>query len=143
MAVDSKWFYKSYWIEDGVVAYIEFIGDFDELGIIEVNEHLRDNYLDKGSAPVHAIIDASGMTGYPRSLKVLQQSTAISVKHPNIGWVILIGFDNPLIKFLSTAVSQVLGVKFKQVETFEQAKEVLKRVDFRLDTSTLSLKANK
>ncbi len=138
MSTDAKWFYKSYWLQDDTVVYIEFIGDFDDEGIIAVNTHLRDKYLIPGKAPVHAIIDASGMTGYPRSLKVLQQSTSISVKHPNIGWVVLIGFDNPLVKFFSTGVAQLLGVKFKQVESLEQAKDVLKRVDLRLDDSTLS-----
>jgi hypothetical protein len=130
-----KWFYKSYWLVDKRVAFLEIIGDFDEAGMIEFNTHLRDEYLEKGERPIHCIIDAAGLTGYPRNIGTLRRGTSISVNHPNIGWVVLVGFDNPLVKFLASAVVQILGIKFKQVESLAEAREILSRVDTRLTTS--------
>lgn len=131
-----KWYYKSHWLDDQKVVFLEIVGDFDEAGMIEFNTHLRDEYLEKGDSPVHVIIDATALTSYPRSLSTLRTGTALSIGHPNIGWVILVGFDNPLVKFLASTVVQILGVKFKQVNSLELAKDVLSRVDSRLSHLT-------
>lgn len=126
----KKWFVKSNWIEDGKIAYIELIGDFDEEGVTKFNTFWAENYLSKGNPPVHTIIDASGLTNYPKNLGMLREGSSISVKHPHAGWVLMVGFSsNPVLKFLSSAVSQVLGVKFKQVESLDDAKDVLRRIN--------------
>ena len=130
----QKWFVKSYWLQEKKLAYIELIGDFDEDGVMRFNKFWAENYLDKGNAPVHTIIDAAGLINYPKNLGMLREGTSLSVKHPNTGWVLLVGFTgNPVLKFLSSAVSQVLGVRFKQVESLEDAKNVLSRVDDSLE----------
>lgn len=132
---DGKWSAKSYWLEENKIAYIEYIGDFDDEGVIELNRFVAENYLDKGDPPVHNIIDASQLGSFPKNLSALREGSSYSVKHPNAGWMILVGFgSNPLLKFLSSAVSQVLGVKFKQVDTLEDAKSILRRVDNSLAT---------
>jgi hypothetical protein len=125
----KKWFIKSHWLEENRIAYIEIIGDMDEDGMEQFNSHFVTEYLDHGIAPVHCIIDAKALTGYPQSLRVLRDGTAKSVKHPSTGWIVLIGFDSPVFRFLVTAVTQVLGVRFKQVESLEEAKNVLRKVD--------------
>lgn len=97
---------------------------------MELNRFIAENYLETGEAPVHNIIDATELGDFPKSLKVLRESSKYSVEHPNAGWNILVGFSsNPLLKFLSSAVSQITGVKFKQVDSIEEAQAVLRRVD--------------
>lgn len=132
MSQDKSWFYKSFWLEEGKVAFLEIIGDFDDQGMVEFNTHLRDTYLEVGEAPVHCIIDAAGLSGYPRNLKALRSGTSISVKHPNTGWVLLVGFENAMLGFLATTISQLLGVKFKHVRSLEEARKVLSRIDDRI-----------
>lgn len=132
MSQDKKWFYKSFWLEEDKVAFLEIIGDFDDKGMIEFNQHMRDEYLEKGQAPVHCIIDAAGLSGYPRNLKALRSGTSISANHPKMGWVLLIGFENAMLGFLATTISQLLGLKFKQVRSLAEARDVLRRIDDRL-----------
>ena len=129
MAQEKKWFYKSYWMQDRKVAYFEIIGDFDEEGMTAFNEHMRDDYIALGEAPVHCIIDAGGLTGYPRSVAVIGKNTSKVLKHPNLGWIILVGFDNPIVKFMANMVVQILRVQYKQVKTLKEAKELLLRID--------------
>ncbi len=125
----KQWFVKSHWLHEDRIAYLEIIGDFDEEGMIEFNTHMRDKYLEQGDAPVHCIIDAKGLTGHPTNIKTLKEGTQASVKHPNIGWVVLVGFDNRIVRFFSSTVSQLLGVKFKLVDNLDDAKDVLRRAD--------------
>jgi len=132
MANDPAWFYKSFWISEGKVAFLEIIGDFDEDGMMTFNTHMRDEYLENGEAPVHCIIDANGLSSYPQNIRVLRKGTKISVDHPNTGWIILVGFEGPLLRFFSSTIAQILGIEFKQVPTLDDAIQVLKRVDSRL-----------
>lgn len=127
---DGKWSAKSYWLEENKIAFIEYIGDFDDRAVIELNQFVAENYLEKGNPPVHNIIDATQLGSFPKNLSALREGSSYSVHHPNTGWILLVGFgSNPILKFLSSAVGQVLGIKFKQVETLEDAKSILRRVD--------------
>lgn len=127
---DKAWTVKSNWLAENKIAYIEFIGDFDKDGVLQFNSFWTENYIDKGNAPVHSIIDATQLNDYPKSLSTLREGSNISVNNPNMGWIILVGFSkNPVLKFLSSAVNQLFSVKFKQVDTVEDAKDILRRVD--------------
>ncbi|MEQ8675006.1 MAG: hypothetical protein RLP44_20065 [Aggregatilineales bacterium] len=132
MAQSKSWFYKSFWLTKGKVAFLEIIGEFDEQGLLEFNRYLRDTYLDTGYPPVHCIIDTAGFSGFPRNFRTLKDCTAISATHPNMGYVVLIGYENAMLGFLATSLSQLLGDKFKLVQSLQEARALLKHVDDRL-----------
>lgn len=131
---NGQWTVRVQWLEEGVVTLVEYIGNFDNDSIKDLNIFVAENFLAHGQGPVHNIIDAKQLGDFPKNLNVLREGSKHSVEHPNAGWNILVGFNiNPVWKFLSSAVSQVLGVKFKQVDTIDEAKRVLQRIDKRLD----------
>lgn len=132
MASQDTGFYKTFWLEEGRVAYVEFIGAFSEDLITEMNMYVRDEFIERGQAPIHLIVDATGLTDFPRNVRVLKNSTQFSVDNAKVGWVILIGFENPLIKFVSSVIAQMFHLRFKQVKTFEDATDLLQRVDLSL-----------
>ncbi len=128
MSQDKTWFYKSFWLEENEIVFIEMIGDFDNDAIIEMNTHVRDKYLAPASHKIHCVMDATGLSSYPNNLKVLHKATEVSVRHPNMGWVILVGFDNPILRFIGGAIGQILNVNFRQVKSLEEARKTLEHI---------------
>ncbi|QPC82663.1 hypothetical protein G4Y79_23740 [Phototrophicus methaneseepsis] len=133
MAAERTGYFKSSWLQEKRIAYIELIGKFDEQLVIDVNEHMR-SLIDEGMRPVHLVLDATGLTGYPVNVRVLKQSSEASASHPDVGWLILIGFTNPVIKFFSSVLAQLFNLNFKQAESTEEAVSILRRVDITIET---------
>lgn len=129
MSEQVNWTYGASWLVDKRVCLIEISGELDDQRVIEFNTHIRDEYLEKGEAPVHIIMDAQNLVNYPRNVTTLRKASAISTQHPNTGWVCLVGFDNSMLRFLGSAIAQLLGLKFKQMNTLEEAVAVLRSVD--------------
>lgn len=121
--------YKAFWYKENRVVYAELIGDFDAQEMIALNQHIRDEYLEKGEAPVHFICDATSLTGYPRNIKVIQEATQISMKHPAMGWAILVGVDNPLVRYLASIIAQVIGLRFKVAGSLQEAESILEKLE--------------
>lgn len=122
--------YKTFWHKPDKVVYAEVIGNFTEAELLEVSQQIRDDYLETGVKPVHVICDARSISEYPRNVLVIRRASEIYLKHPSMGWVIFIGFDNPLVRFLSNAVAQISGVNFKHVGTLREAEILLDKIDF-------------
>lgn len=122
--------YKTFWHKPDKIVFSEVIGNFTEAELMEVSQQIRDEYLAKGIKPVHVICDARSITEYPRNVMMIRRASEIYLKHPSMGWVIFIGFDNPLVRFLSNAVAQISGVNFRHVGTLEDAEAILEKIDF-------------
>jgi hypothetical protein len=132
MSTDQAGLYKSSWLREDRIAYVELIGIYDERLVEEVNTYMCKELLEKGQAPVHIILDASQLTGYPRNIRVLKKASETTASHPDLGWLLLVGFDNPVVKFFSTVLVQMFKLRFKQVGTVEEAVTTIERVDLSL-----------
>ena len=121
--------YKTFWLKEDRIVFAELVGEFAGEEMITFNEHLRDSYLVKGKPPVHIICDISSLVAYPRNVKMIRNGSEISMKHPNVGWVIIVGHDNRMLRFLSSTVFQLLGINFKMASSLEEAEKVLERVE--------------
>jgi hypothetical protein len=76
--------------------------------------------------PVHTIMDGRAMTKVPNMAEML----TIKFKHPrNTGWVVLILSTNRLFKFMGSTFSQMIGIHFRIVETWQDAVDILASVD--------------
>jgi hypothetical protein len=121
--------YQISWNQVGRIAQAEIRDSISVEELEAYGETLIQDYLEQGQSPVHIISDARGMTHFPTHLLKVKQLTEAWLKHPNIGWAIVIGKSNPMLNFLAAAVTQVIGVKYRMVATPEEALETLQKLD--------------
>src|ERR1041385_8431968 len=94
---------SDWYIEDRVVVHRP-VGE-ETLEIVQQHNDQLLKLLDKGTAPVHIIVDARYLTKVPTSLLKLSHATSF-LSHPSIGWVVTIS-NNPLITFLGGMLPQI------------------------------------
>lgn len=105
--------------------------------MMEYGSVLHDDYLEKGQAPIHLVVDLNHMTGFPTQVMAVKRASQAYLNHPALGWAIFVGIHNPLLSFVANTVSQTLRIKSQQAKTLEEALEKLKRIDPQLkDAST-------
>jgi hypothetical protein len=84
-------------------------------------------FLNQNPLPkVHAIYDY-GQSEIQSSLRSL--STIRNGQHPKTGWSIFVGNPNQVLKFTVSVTAQVLGVRFRLVNTFVEAKTLIRELD--------------
>jgi len=121
--------YEITWTQQGRIAQAKIV---DSISIEELEAYgqtLIDDYLEAGQAPVHIISDARQMTHFPTNMLKIKQLTQTWLKHPNMGWAIVIGKTNPMLNFLAATITQVIGVKYRMVATPEEALAILRSFD--------------
>lgn len=122
----QKWFVKSQWLHQDKTVYFEIIGDSDENTWIDLHNVWIEDYLDKAAAPIHTIIDISGLSGYSSPFNTHSMHSSLHIHHPNIQSVILIGIDHhPVSVPVASILNRALGDRFQHVESFDSAKATL------------------
>ena len=88
------------------------------------------DYLTEGEAPVHSIIDLSAMHDFPKSLSQIRQGL-ISTGNIQLGRVVLITGKNPVIRFISSVISQLLlkNAQYTLCDSLEEAVHYLRDRD--------------
>jgi hypothetical protein len=131
--------YTLSWYKPNLVMHVKITGKFSEEEMFEYPEKIRDEYLPAGKAPVHLIIDIFDIEEYPRNISIIQKAVSIFQQHPSMGWVVLVGFNNPLTRFIANINLQIFGLSFRFAATMEEAIESLTKVDIRmLENNTAS-----
>ncbi len=93
----------SYWYIKGRIIFLRPIGEAPIEVIQQYNDQIL-KLLNKGTKPVHVIIDTRYVTEFPTNL--LKLTNAINfLSHPSVGWVITIS-NNSLISFLGGILPQ-------------------------------------
>lgn len=127
MAPQETGFYKAFWLEYDRIVFVELIGYFDTDLLNEAHEHVRRTYIEAGVSPVHVVMDVKGLTRYPKPLTVVEEiSDTLSSA---AGWVMLIGFDNPLTTSIARMAPQIFGMGLKRTDTLREAFNTLRELD--------------
>ena len=106
------------------VRFIDYIDDNDMAGVnAEVIDHL-DGLQNKA----HLVVDLRGLKKYPTNVRHIKDFTEY-LRHPNMGFVIALGIDNPLMRFFATVIPQVVGIDFRSAKEMDEALAILRRVD--------------
>jgi len=121
--------YKTFWYKENQVVFAEFIGEFSIQEMYDLNREL-DIYFKSDGNTIHLIADLRAMTNYPKNLAQVRDATRRTANQPGLGWVLLIGSENPFLKFLVTTVFQLVRVNCKIVGSLEDAEDILRRVQF-------------
>ena len=115
----------SYWI-DRRVTFHQIAGDLSAADLLEANAVVI-RLVREGEAPVHHVIDALRLGKLGIHLKDLPEIVTI-LKESNLGWVVMIG-GNPVTRFLASVMTQSGRVKFRIVDSLDDARKLLQKMD--------------
>ncbi len=116
------------WLVEGRIVYVKLDGKLTFEKIHAISKAIV-THLDAGQPPyVHVLIDNQDMTSHPQTLNKLREATRF-LKHPNLGWFIIFGSDNPLLRFFSSVITQLAGVRWRVLGTRTEALSFLQEVD--------------
>ena len=101
-------------------------------GVIDMDEATKAanttaEFIQQGQAPVHLIVDVSGMEKFPTNVRSVRSISGY-LNDPNLGWMVIVG-ANHLVNFISTIVSQVVNFQLSRAETVEKAVAFLEKQD--------------
>lgn len=121
--------YEILWHTDKRIVHEKFYGQVTLEEIREVIGRYMVLVLE-GDAPVHTLVDVSMVTRYPGNLNNLRELFDPD-NDPGVGWIMICGANNPLLRFLSSILKQVLlrKLKLRLFYSTEEALEFLAEQD--------------
>ena len=129
MNIETRWYIKDR------VAYVHMSGIIGVNEMVTLNEQITafiEDGVAVGAPLVHFLVDDSGVT--ETKLKLNQINSVMPViRHRSFGWAITIGNENPFVKILVYLVSQLARVRFRRVNTRQEAIDFLISQDQTLD----------
>jgi hypothetical protein len=92
-------------------------------------------YLEEGDPPIHAVIDLSGVRDFPKSIHDIRKGLVFTGT-TRLGRVVIITGNNPVIKFISSVISQLIlkNARFELLNSLDDAVRYLRERD---DTVTI------
>ena len=130
--------YRMSWYQEDCVAYLEVIGDFRADEMRTMNEQFHSEFLQKGTAPIHILFNATGIKQYPRNVEILRNMSAISLTYGETGHLILLGFNSSRIRILAGMCVRILNVHYTFVDSHAEANATLQQIEPRFDPTAVS-----
>ncbi|MEO8397534.1 MAG: hypothetical protein ABI700_31340 [Chloroflexota bacterium] len=91
-------------------------------------------YVASGTPLVHFLVDTRALQkieSVPEALKVVQGNPP----HPNMGWMVVVGKMNPLVKFFLDFVGLLTKSRYRRFDTMPESLDFLKEIDGSLSTA--------
>jgi hypothetical protein len=134
MPFDSKWYVEN---------RVSLVRDYGEVTLEEMrtSNQIFLAHIRAGTPPVHLLIDTRAVTKMPNSFVPMLKEIEAFRHEPNMGWTIMVT-NNSLMRFFGTLSSNLIKMPFHAVKNYEEANEVLARVDPTLVSALLALKEN-
>lgn len=122
--------YTTEWLVPGRVLLQRIDGDITLDDVSALSAAAGDAISTEGTGVVHSIVDVTRIGKYPQSLRDIHQ---VFTLHPQqrARWFIVIT-QNPLLRFLSSMVSQMASPNFRICASLEEAAALLQRHDHTL-----------
>lgn len=77
----------------------------------------------------HSIIMANQLTGFPRQVAPLIKVVHNTLAHPKMGWLMSVGIESDVIRFVSKIVVSATRARHRVVDTYEEAAGLLMQAD--------------
>lgn len=121
--------FEMFWYFQPRVAQIIAHGELSVSDLEQIHQQLTTKYFTMGHEPVHVMLDVRALTKFPtREAKVTALFDQI-LRHPRCGELLLIRADNPIQFFLMSSITQVLGNRFQQAHSLDDAIPILQGFD--------------
>src|SRR5689334_6077200 len=77
--------------------------------------------LEEGTPLVHVMVDVADVEKFPTNLVGLRRMTP-NIDNPNMGWLVIYGAGNPLLRFMVSTLSQLVlpGLRFRMFSTSDE-----------------------
>jgi hypothetical protein len=117
------------WYQEQCIIGVVVTGAYPIEEIQVVCKEIAQTYLAASTAQIHLLMDLREMTSFPSNIPQVKSAADQFLKHPNLGWTVMIGKNNPLAEFFSSVIFQMVRLKFRIVHSMEDAMDILRRVD--------------
>lgn len=120
--------YHYKWLQEKRVLYCCVYGaqDFEET---TESQEILSGYLDDGTYPTHYLADLRHFTTLPSSnIRAIYQNISFA-RHPHLGWIVTIESRNPMITYVLGFVAKLFSVRYKSVQTPQEAIDWLQNID--------------
>ena len=128
MAYEVKWY-----VTDRIL-YARCYGDYTLDELASMTQCVVDDYLNAADSTVHFLVDLENMATYPVQVARIRDVTQASLQHPNMGWLLVYGVNNPMLGFIIKVTTQVMRARVRQISELDEAIIVLQIVDSTLLT---------
>jgi hypothetical protein len=110
--------FTTQWLQENRIIRTQLVGKLSEQEAREMSE-AHANFLDKGTAPIHLVVDVTKLDSIPINLR---QNTSMGeyLRHPSLGWTVLVG-GSTLVNFMVSVLGQVFHMKQARRESVEEA----------------------
>ena len=127
------------WLVEGHLLLLNSWGKVNVNELDTMDIHIGE-MLENSQVPlVHGIHDHSNAEQIPSAKDLMKVKSGT---HPRVGWLIIVGLDDKLMKFFVSATGQVLGLRLRFMKTLEEALTFLQDVDSTLpDLKSLDVAA--
>lgn len=133
--------YRLSWFVEKRITFLEYNGEITPKELAE-SEAANTRYLEqampelgKGLPLVHILVDTTRVTKMPTNLGQLRK-----IIHTNtdarVGWIVTVT-PNPLLRFVSSVIVQLVGQRMRQFETLTEAVAFLQEIDETLPKLTV------
>src|SRR5262245_37910318 len=112
--------YEIAWQQPNRIIKVVLNGDISVEELHRMSDDLV-AHLEQGQPPVHLISDARKMGKFPVKLTSVKEASERYLRHPNMGWAVVIGKSNPVLNFLAATVTHIIHVNYSMVATPEEA----------------------
>ncbi|MBL8148248.1 MAG: hypothetical protein JNL34_17865 [Anaerolineae bacterium] len=118
------------WLLPGRVLRAHFWGEATGAEALAVNDEMQGWIGQDGIAPVHVILDLTGLEQLPPNIRGVMSK--MRVDHPQkSGWTMVVG-GSPAIRFIAAVTAQVLRQKVRLATSVDDACAFLRRADLTL-----------
>jgi len=119
---------KTEWFAENQIILTTFTGDLtlDEVTLAN-EEHYK--LIANANKTIYVVFNVSQLVQFPTDVRTLKKSSDAYLSLDNMGWIMVVGIKNPILRFLSTILSQLANVNMKQVATIDDAIQQLNYID--------------
>jgi hypothetical protein len=122
--------YQLSWYQENRVLFVVFSGNLTLDELEAYGRDLSNQYLNLATRSIHIISDARTLEKFPTNALYALRATEGWLRHPNMGWAILINKTaNPMLDFLLAVVTKVVKLKYRKAATPEEALSMLRTLD--------------
>lgn len=124
MPCELKWY-----LQDRVL--LQRLSGVVTLEDVKVSNAQLKTFLASGVAPTHVIVDLSGVERFPTSLSTIKEFVQPVPNQDILGWVLIFGAKNALLRFLASMVTQLAGenVRMRMLDTLPEAIDFIRKQD--------------
>ena len=127
------------WLVEGHLLLLNSWGNVNVDELTAMDSRIHDMLTSSQVPLVHGIHDHSGASQIPSAKDLMKVKSG---HHPRVGWLIIIGLDNKLMKFFVSVAGQVLNIRLRFMNSLEEALAFLQDVDSTLpDLKVIDLTA--